>query len=295
MASSTEIEIGVWTAAFSLSHIGMSAIREDLIDKCGTSADKLGLINRQGWRLPDIWPGDEAGQSIFPTNEIAGRQIYRIGYTIVSFVTLGSAFVAYLHALKADPKNLGSFTANQTQLYVATVSWAISFASLFNPSPLSLVPSYEQTSDDEETTINVRRDDSRKLEPLGLTRITRHPLILPVVSWGLATAQTMGGSVKDYLFFGGLSTYAIAGCLAQDLRVSGQEGSVGTVFTPGESLQDFFQSTSFVPFGAVFKGRQALSDIIREVPWIAVAVGLIVGYEVQTAFINWLIKQATAL
>lgn len=89
----------------------------------------------------------------------------------------------------------------------------------------------------------------------------------------------MGGSTKDILLFGGLSAYAIAGCFAQDLRVVRNEGSVGTVFSPGESLQNFFQSTSFLPFVAALDGRQSLSDIVDEIPWIAIAVGIAVGYE----------------
>ena len=54
--------------------------------------------------------------------------------------------------------------------------------------------------------------------------------------------------------FGGLAIYALLGCAAQDLRVVRQEGSVGTVFELDEqndSLQDFYQSTSFLPFQAV--------------------------------------------
>ena len=35
----------------------------------------------------------------------------------------------------------------------------------------------------------------------------------------LATAISMGGQPRDFLFFGGLAVYAIAGCAAQDLRV----------------------------------------------------------------------------
>ena len=71
----------------------------------------------------------------------------------------------------------------------ATGAQAISIASLLNPSPLSLVPGVEE---DETALGGIKRDDRRKLRPYGLTRITRHPLILPVVPWGAANALLAG-------------------------------------------------------------------------------------------------------
>lgn len=41
------------------------------------------------------------GNRIFPDVTTTGRQLYRAMYTAVSFVTLGSAFTAYLHASSA--------------------------------------------------------------------------------------------------------------------------------------------------------------------------------------------------
>lgn len=95
-------------AAFSLSHIGMSAIPEELIDICGENADRLSLVNRPEWKLPDVWPGDEAGENGWPAEKIAGRQLYRMGYTLISFIILGSALLRCLGALDADAPNLQS-------------------------------------------------------------------------------------------------------------------------------------------------------------------------------------------
>ena len=134
-----------------------------------------------------------------------------------------------------------------------------------------------------DTLGGIRRDDTQKFVARGLTRITRHPLILPVVPWGVATAYLAGNRLCDYIMFAGLSLYAVAGCAAQDLRVSKEEGSVGTVFRPtdsveeGQRLSEFFQQTSFVPFGAVLDGRQDIGDIFREVPWLGFVVGTTIG------------------
>jgi uncharacterized membrane protein len=285
-----EEEIGFWTVAFATTHIGMSAVRQDLIHQTGKAAKSVGAVGNEDWKLPDFWPGDEAGQSIFPTADIAGRQIYRIGYTFVSFYTLGSAFFAYLNSINQEcPIVLNN---DPILLSVATLSWAFSVASLVNPSPLSLVPVYEASTEDGTSVTPqrlLRRNDKQKLQPYGMTRITRHPLILPVVTWGFSTAALLGGNIRDYLFFGGLAMYAIAGCAAQDLRVANEEGSVGTIFNPDQSLQVFFNETSFVPFGAVVDGRQSIQDIIGEVPWWAmILVGIPVGYEIQLYLLNWL-------
>lgn len=80
----------------------------------------------------------------------------------------------------------------------------------------------------------VRRDDGRKLSPCGLTRLTRHPLILPVVPWGCANALLAGGHAPDLALFGGLALYAVAGCYAQDLRAqaSAQVGALGRLRPP---------------------------------------------------------------
>ncbi|CAJ1890864.1 unnamed protein product [Cylindrotheca closterium] len=296
--SSHETEIAAYTFAFASSHIGMSAIRRDLIDRIGKFA--------QGWvgtgtKLPDFWPGDEAGQEIFPTQEIAGRQLYRILYTTVSFTTLGMGFAAYLHSLSDDiiaAAMIPTFDKVAVYYAVASLSGGISIASLINPSPLSLVPVYEQGSDSNGngndaigvTTNNngIRRNDSKKLQAYGLTRITRHPLILPVVPWGLTTAMIMGGQLRDFLLFGILSVYAIAGCAAQDLRVTKEEGSVGTVFDPDESLQGFFRETSFWPFQAILDSRQSREETAKEINWIALVAGTGIGFKIEEAFVSFL-------
>ena len=110
--------------------------------------------------------------------------------------------------------------------------------------------------------------------------------ILPVVPWGVSNALLAGGRTPDLLLFGGLAVYAIAGCWAQDLRVANEEGSVGTTLEQG-ALSSFFRATSFAPFGAVLAGRQSLEDVRREVPWSALAAGLVVGAAIEWATLEW--------
>jgi uncharacterized membrane protein len=301
MMSSNDLYLAFWMVTFASSHIGMSAFRERLIRACGDTMDKAGLINT-AFQLPPWWPGDEAGNQLFPTRESAGRQVYRAGYTAVSFTTLGfSAFYYYsILALTTHPTSLPLSPLEYDYYFcVAAASSGAAIASLFNASPLSLMPAFTTTAsktDIQEASLPLKRNDVLKLTPKGLTRITRHPLIFPVVPWGVATCQLQGSHTADVLLFGGLALYSVLGCAAQDLRIIRQEGSVGTSFSDDslDSLQDFYQSTSFVPFGAVWDGRQRMSDILEEVPWLGFAGGCVAGAFLENAILTFLNGLAVA-
>lgn len=184
-------------------------------------------------------------------------------------------------------------------LGVASFSFAASIASLFNASPMSLMPSFEKNKNETPKSSStgsiagIQRNDSLKLEPKGLTRITRHPLILPVVPWGLATSYLAGGRTADFLLFGGLALYAIAGCACQDLRIRRKEGSVGTVMRTsndtGVLLESFYTKTSFIPFAAVLDGRQSIGCLLKEFPIIPFIAGIPIGILIQNVLLELLI------
>ena len=292
-----EQQLEFWIATFSTAHIGMSAMRDKLIYACGESANRINLINR-GFQLPSYWPSDEAGNEIFPDVDTAGRQIYRLLYTVVSFISLGSAFGSYLSSSETRTMIL---TEQDHVIFfgIASLSFAASIASLFNASPMSLMPAFQKEVQNNyegksESIAGIQRNDSLKMEPRGLTRITRHPLILPVVPWGVATSYLAGGRMVDFVLFGGIALYAIVGCACQDLRIIRKEGSVGTVFRPSSSddgtmLDNFYLETSFVPFAAVFDGRQSYAKLSKEIPSIPFIVGIPIGMLIQELLLRILI------
>ncbi len=300
--------LAAWTFAFSSSHIGMSATRSNIIRSLGETVNSLNLVGNEEWALPSWWPGDNTGgNKIFPDKLTAGRQVYRGLYTAVSFLTLGNGFAAYLQSssVALDVSSTQSTLLHDACLISAALSFGAAIASLVNASPLGLMPSFEAEDGNaiSGSVAGIRRDDALKFTTKGLTRITRHPLILPVVPWGIATAILAGGRPCDAILFGGLSIYAIAGCYAQDLRVVREEGSVGTVFQTesrdakeGVSeeeqertrLRSFFEQTSFIPFKAVFDGRQSLDDIIREAPWLQFGAGTIGGIYLEEKILQLL-------
>jgi len=275
--------LGALVSAFSVSHIGQSAVREPLIAQLGAAAGQLGAVGR-GATLPSFWLADTGGLEVWPDEVTAGRQVYRAGYTLVSAALLFPALAAYpqLHAAEIAPAVALAGASWWVAFAVAAAAQGLSIASLAQPSPLSLVPAFEA---DADALGGVKRDDALKLRPAGLTRITRHPLILPVVPWGVANALLAGGGAADRYIFLGLAIYALAGCKAQDLRVEASN-QVGTVFDD-DALSDFYRDTSFLPFGAILDGRQQLADAAREVPLGAVAAGLECGAAVEWATLEW--------
>ena len=287
---SSDRELIGWVASFSASHVGLSAARESFIENLGRAADEGGLVGT-GLKLPSYWLGD-GQEDIWPDISTAGRQLFRIGYTAVSFFTLGGAFSCYLANRDASGAvealtSLGTGErAHAALVGLASVSNGIALSSLANPSPLSLVPGFSEDGGEQ----GVLRDDTLKLSPRGLTRITRHPLILPVVPWGFANAILVGGRYSDAALFIGLALYAVVGCYAQDLR-AGSSTEVGTVFSGRNNeqrLSEFFKRTSFVPFVAVADGRQKLSDIASELPWAALAAGCTAGTAIEVAMLGFL-------
>ena len=333
-----ESQLFFWVAAFSFSHIGMSAIRQTLIsDVFGKflANDILGIVGTGKFRLPDFWPGDSSGTNeLFPDIETTGRQFYRVFYTMVSFLTLGTSFSIYLGMRESNifptSHDISVQIANSGELMIllsyaiATFAGAFSLASLVNASPLGLMPSFRQKNDEGsgfyilssntsrgksseavagDTLLGITRDDGLKFDPKGLTRITRHPLILPVFPWGIATSVLAGGRSSDAILFCGLSLYSVAGCYCQDLRVTREEGSVGTVFfganddsdiaaqtktTINQKLRLFYDETSFLPFQALLDGRQSWALMLQEFPTFPFLLAIPSEFAIEAAFLRFL-------
>ena len=137
----SDVVLATWVIAFASSHIGMSAARSNIIRTLGETAASLNLVGNDEWVLPTWWPGDNnGGDRIFPDNLTTGRQIYRLMYTAVSFVTLGSAFGAYLHSSSVSILDGSGVQQSSTLLYntcllSAAMSFGAAIASLVNASP----------------------------------------------------------------------------------------------------------------------------------------------------------------
>ncbi len=99
-----------------------------------------------------------------------------------------------------------------------------------------------------------------QLTPRGVQRITRHPLVMAFVVFGLVHLLP-NGSTADVVFFGGFVAFALIGAAHQDQRKR-------VVGPPGYG--DFCEQTPFIPF----TGRDTPRGL-RELSPIAVIAGLV--------------------
>ena len=111
---------------------------------------------------------------------------------------------------------------------------------------------------------------SRGVRPAyGLERISRHPffagLILVTGSHALLAARLTGT-----LFFTGFVLLAIFGSMHQSKKLHARKG---------EPYFCYLESTSAIPFVAALRGRQRL--VVREIPWIALALGALFALGVR--------------
>lgn len=95
----------------------------------------------------------------------------------------------------------------------------------------------------------------------GLTRITRHPMLVAFALFGLAHLL-VNGNLGDLVFFGGFPLFAWIGARHQDARKARDLPGYG----------ELVASTSLVPFAAIVGGRQRL--VMAELPVAALLLGL---------------------
>ena len=101
-------------------------------------------------------------------------------------------------------------------------------------------------------------------EPTGLSRVTRHPFFVGVGLLGVGHAL-LATHLPGTVAMGTLGVFALVGAHFQDRKL---------VVQRGPDYADYVRVTSFVPFAAIFAGRQRL--VLREFPVVGLAIGLAV-------------------
>ncbi len=178
-----------------------------------------------------------------------GQKPYLGVYSLISFATFVPAVRIYLKNIHTGPLlwTLGDVPGVHTlALLLAGASFAFVVASPTQPSPASLTA-------------------GARTSAYGLTRITRHPMFLPMGLWGLAH-MAVNGFASDVAFFGGLFAVGLLGCMHQDARKR---------VTEKGRLDGFFAETSLLPFGAIVTGRGRL--VLSELPWLALTAGVVIA------------------
>jgi uncharacterized membrane protein len=99
------------------------------------------------------------------------------------------------------------------------------------------------------------------VEPRGVQRITRHPMLWSFALW--AVVHMLGnGDAASLIFFGAFAATALAGMPSIDAKVAAREP---------EAWKRFADRTSILPFGAIAAGRNRLD--LGEMGWKPWAIG----------------------
>ena len=111
------------------------------------------------------------------------------------------------------------------------------------------------------------------LTPRGVTRITRHPLVMSFAVFGLVHLLPNGWA-GDLAFFGGFIAFALLGAAHQDQRKIAAGTPAG--------YAEFVSATPFIPF----TGGESLRGL-RELSPIALVVGLGAALAVRFFHSSW--------
>jgi uncharacterized membrane protein len=162
------------------------------------------------------------------------------------FVPLSTIWVRHLHDGPLLWNLRGVAWVHTLVLVVSVLCWTVALASFVQPSPAGMVPGASPRA-------------------YGLTRITRHPLFMPLGIWA-ASHLLLNGFASDVAFFGGFALFSVVGCAHQDSRKRATEG---------DRLAGFFAETSMVPFAAILTGRTKFAA--AELPLLPLGIAAFVA------------------
>lgn len=168
----------------------------------------------------------------FALVERLGEGLYRAVYSLLALVAISWLIVAWQGAPLVPVWNPGG-GLRHLPLLVMPLALLLLVCSLTQRNP---------------TAIGSGPDPDAGEPAIGIFRVTRHPFMWAVGSWGLVHILA-NGDLGSILFFGSLSLVALLGAGLIDARRT-------TLNAPGWGV--FLQSTSNVPLAAILQRRQRL-------------------------------------
>jgi uncharacterized membrane protein len=196
-----------------------------------------------------LWAGFAGSHLILSSRAVRGSLVARLGengfrglYSLFAFAFFVPLVWTYF-ANKHDGPWLWTVPHGPLVRGIVYVGMGVAFvllvASFLRPSPAAIIPGNP--------------------EPYGVYRITRHPLLMALVIFGLVHLL-VNGAASDVAFFGGFVVFTLIGARHQDARKLA-EG------TPG--FRRFWEATPLVPF----TGRDTLRGL-RELSPVALVLGI---------------------
>jgi len=176
-----------------------------------------------------------------------GNTGFLLVYSLISLLTFGLLVIYYDYArtglVSAMPLPLLGAALAALAYLLLLLALVLLCCSLFNRTPMGMVPV--------------------KAEAYGITRITRHPLNMGFLLFGLAHMLVACSSL-EWAFFGGFVVFSYLSAVHQDKKKAS--------LAEGE-LDEFIQATSVFPFAAILSGKQPF--VISEISKLGVILGLV--------------------
>jgi uncharacterized membrane protein len=175
---------------------------------------------------------------------LLGERLYQGLYSLVAFAIFVPLVLVYSGNKHLEPliwiiePNLAIDTITRIGNTIAVM---LVVAGIFRPSPTGV------------TGTPTRR-------PLGVQRITRHPLFMGIVLWALMHLL-VNGFASDVAFFGGFVLFGLLGSWHQDLRQKA---------LPDGAYAAFCEQSPFLPFT-----RRGILKGLREIGVVPIVVGLL--------------------
>ena len=204
-----------------------------------------------------LWLGFAGSHLVLSSLPVRQATVARIGegpfrglYSLVAFAFFIPLVRTYFGHKHAGPAlwMLTPGPALRWAMYVGMgVAFVLVVASFVRPSPAGVVPGNPT--------------------PGGVYRITRHPLMMGLMLFGLLHLLP-NGHAADIAFFGGFVLFPLVGAAHQDHR---------KLVTDAGRFRQFYEATSFLPF----TGRSSLQGIRELLPTVAglgIAVALVVRH-----------------
>ena len=175
-----------------------------------------------------------------------GERLFQGLYALVAFAVFVPLIMVYAGNKHAGPL-LWSVEPNLLVDVVTrvgnTIAVILLVAGLFRPSPTGVI-------------------GTPSSKPGGVQRITRHPVFMGIVIWGIMHLL-VNGFASDVAFFGGFVLFGLLGSWHQDHRQTA---------LPDGAYAKFCEQSPFLPFT-----RRGILKGLREIGVVPIVVGLLVA------------------
>ena len=201
-----------------------------------------------GWLL---FAGFHIGLSAEPVrSQLVGKmgeKGFQGFYSLIALITFGLLIAGFVLSDTSAMPVFDAGAAVSWMGHIASLLMLLAFILLFagfaNPSPMGMAPT--------------------KLEAHGIIRITRHPMNMAFALFGLSHLLVNRLPV-DWIFYLGFVLFGVLSSMHQDKKKIRQGG---------QDYQNFVDSTSILPFGAIVTGKQPLK--LSEISKAGLLLGIV--------------------